>query len=102
MDIQKVLPHHPAATQDAATPREWVCQSRRTPLSDVMHLGGTTLQHLLGHHYLLVDAMHVPQMAAEGTGLHSFPALGALEVPCIPLGSDVMTRRSRQYDSVGS
>jgi hypothetical protein len=85
MDVPKVSPHHPAAFQEAAALRERARQPRWTRLRDNVCLGGSTDQHLLCHHCLLVDIMHVRHVAAEGCGLHHLPTLETLNIPGVPL-----------------
>ncbi len=43
----------------------------------------SVLQEFLSHHRLLVDLVYAHQVAAEGTGIHFFLALPALNHPCV-------------------
>ncbi len=52
-------PHHPAAFQEAAALGEWARQPSWTQIRDGVCLGGSTDQHFLRHHCLLVDAFTI-------------------------------------------
>jgi hypothetical protein len=87
-----VSPHHSATFQEAAALGERARQPRWTRIRDGVRLGGSTDWHFLRHHCLLVDIMHVRQVAAEGCGLHHLPTLETLDIPGVPLSrSDTAT-----------